>query len=430
MRSDPGRSARSPWAFVPPLYFQQGAHYFLVDTATSTFLAVQGVSKATIGHVSTLATLPFQLKALWSPVIELRGTRRAWALFAQAGVVLGALVLAFAPGTEHAFVWTVVAAVLVALAGATQDVALDGYYLLALDEREQARFVGVRNACFRLGRLFVTGFVVWLAGTLRERSGDVDAAWRGAFLAAAGGYAAALVVCALVMPRVGRDAARTKERVDQGFARALADYVRQPRVAAVLGFVFLYRAGESMLSKMLAPFLLGAVDKGGAGLTEKEFGLAYGTFGVLALVVGGLAGGALIARHGFRRLVWPMALTMHAPNLLFWWAASAHPSKAALFAVVAAEQLAYGFGFSAYMVFLMQISRRSAWPTTHYALSTGLMGVAALLAGYWSGDLAEALGFEGFFACVCAAALPGLLVLPFLPRVDDGPRSAGAGPAR
>ncbi|MBK7876339.1 MAG: MFS transporter [Planctomycetes bacterium] len=427
MESESARRARSPWSFVPPLYVQQGAQYFLVQTATTTFLKVAGASLSSIGHASTLVTLPFQLKALWSPLVELVATRRRWIVASQAAVLAGALLLAAAPGSGQPVAWAIGAALLIAIAAATHDVAADGFYLLALEEREQARFAGIRNACFRLGRLFVTGFVVWLAGTLDARRGGAETAWRDAFLCAAAGYGLGFVLCLVALPRPAHDLPAAKGRgLERGFAESFLDYLRQPRIVAVLAFVFLYRTGESMLGPMLSPFLLESVEKGGLGLTTEEQGFAYGTLGVLALVLGGIAGGWLLARYGLRRLLWPMALAMHAPNILLWWAAHEHPGKAAVFTIVSVEQFAYGFGFTAYMVFLMQISRRSAWPTTHYAISTGLMGVAAMLASYWSGDLAEALGFEGFFALVSFAALPGLAVLPFVPRLDEGAERTAA----
>ena len=409
-------SAQSPWRFVTPLYFQQGAQYFLLQTATTTFLKRMGASLPEISHWSTLVTLPFQIKALWSPWVERFGTRRRWTLASQAGVLLGALALAWAPMQSDFFAWTIVACFLVALAAATHDIAADGLYLLALSTDDQARFVGVRNACFRIGRLFVSGGVVWLAGTLEKARGVVDSAWRDAFLAAAAVYGLGFLLCWLLLPRSTNDVPRKAERgVEVGFLAAFGSWLAEPRIGAVIGFIFLYRMGESMLMPMLAPFLLETRAAGGMELSTDEQGLAYGTFGVGALVAGGIAGGWLLARAGLRRCLWPMALAMHAPNLFFLWAAHSHPGKTWVFAIVAIEQLAYGFGFSAYMVVLMQLSRRSAWPTTHYAISTGLMGVAAMFASAWSGDIAKALGFEGFLLVVCLAALPGLLVLPFVP---------------
>jgi len=177
----------------------------------------------------------------------------------------------------------------------------------------------------------------------------------------------------------------------------------------------LYRFGESMLTKMASPFLLSKIDEGGLGLTTEEVGDALGTVGALALVVGGILGGVLISRAGLRRSLWPMVIAMHAPNLLYAWAAFTQPSRTAVMGVIAVEQLGYGFGFSAYMVYLMFVSRGSRWPTTHYAISTGIMGLAALLAGYVSGDIVKALGFAGFFVVVCVCSIPGMLTLFFIP---------------
>ena len=419
MEAARGKRARGAWSFVPPLYFQQGAQYFLVQVATTTFFTKMGAALGDIGRWSTLVTLPFQVKALWSPLVEFHGTRRRWTLAAQVGVFAGALLLAWASTSEHWLLWTVLAAFVLAFAAATHDVAADGLYLLALDERDQARFVGVRNACFRLGRIFVSGGLVWLAGELEEARGVVPSAWRDAFLAGAGAYGLGLVACALLLPRPAADAPRVRAGSHGGkLADLFRDYFAQRHLGAVLAFVFLYRAGESLMTPMLAPFLLKPAAEGGLGLTTQEQGLAYGTYGVVALLVGGIAGGWTIARFGFHRCLWPMALAVHAPNLLYWWAAGARPGPAATSAIVAFEQLGYGFGFSAYMVFLLRVSRRSAWPTSHYAISTGFMGVAGMLASTWSGDLAEAVGFETFFAIVCLAAIPGLSVLPFLPRLE------------
>jgi PAT family beta-lactamase induction signal transducer AmpG len=325
--------------------------------------------------------------------------------------------------TDAWLLWTLVACSVIALAAATHDVAADGLYLVGLDAADQARFVGVRNACFRLGRLFVLGFVVWLAGVLERERGVIATAWRDAFLAAAGVYFAGFLLCAWLLPRPAADRpiAHRDASGAPPFVAQLVAYVRQPRIGVVVAFIFLYRAGESLLMPMLSPFLLEERAKGGLGLTTDQQGLAYGTLGVLALVAGGLAGGWLLGRLGLRRCLWPMALTMHAPNLLLLWAAHAQPPAAVVFAIVGVEQLAYGFGFSAYMVFLMQISRGSEYSTSHYAISTGLMGLAAMLAGLWSGDLVEALGFEGFFLAVTLAALPGLAVLPFVTWDEDAP---------
>jgi len=418
--------APSPWRFVPPLYVQQGTQYFLVNTATSTFLKSMGAGEALIGHVASLITLPWQAKALWSPLVDLYGHRRRWILGSQLAVLLGALLLAWAPGEARWFLWTIAACGLIGVAAATHDIAADGFYLRALSESEQSAFVGVRNACFRLGRLVASGALVYAAGVFEEQGLARSAAWRWAFAGGAVCYALLVLHCALVLPRPVDDRALAPagQRSLGLFGAALASYFAQPQLAALLAFIFLYRFGESMLMPMLSPFLLASAEQGGLALGTRAVGLAYGTVGVIALLSGGLLGGFALARQGLRRWLWPMALTMHLPNLALWWLASARPGVAAAYGVVALEQFAYGFGFSAYMVVLMQVARRSAWSTSHYAISTGLMGVAALLAGYWSGELVEALGYAHFFALVSAAALPSLLVLPFVPLGDERAASA------
>lgn len=424
---------------MPILYFLQGVPYFAVDTATTILFKRLAVPVDAIGHWSSLLTLPWTLKPLWSPLVDLRAKKRAWIVATQTLVIASIGALARAVTASDAVMWCVVCCASIALFSATHDIACDGFYLLALDERQQAAFVGVRSAAYRLARIFVAGAIVKLAGALETRFASVPRAWTMALAALAAVYALGAVWNALAMPRPIRDAPVRRGRdapvrrggeaaVARGdhsrsaqrppFVEALASYFRQPRIAAVLAFILFYRFGESMLTKMAPAFLLSRRDEGGLGLTTEDVGDALGTIGAIALVVGGILGGWWIARRGLRRSLWPMVIAMHAPNLLYAWAAFAAPSRAAVLAVIGVEQFGYGFGFSAYMVFLMMVSRASRWPTTHYAISTGFMGLAALLAGFISGDLVKALGFGGFFVAVCACSVPGMLTLFFIPLGD------------
>lgn len=411
---------RSPWLFVPPLYFLQAIPYFLVDTAATTFFAAIGVPVAEIGRAAGLLKLPWTLKPLWSPLVDLVSTKRAWTLAMQALLVLSAAALALAAASERTVLWTTVACALMATASATHDIAADGFYLLALDVDDQAAFVGVRNTCFRLGRIFVTGAVVFLAGTLAERGVGSAQAWALAFAAGGAVYALGLLACAFLLPRPEND--RPRSGSSGGVAlEAVASYFDRPGIASILAFVLLYRFGESMLTTMSPSFLLAKPEAGGAGLLLQDVSLYSGTVGVLALLAGGILGGYLIARGSLARWIWPMALAMHVPNLLYAWAAWAHPGKPAIAAVVAVEQLGYGFGFSAYMVALMRFSRGRGFDTTHYAISTGLMGLSAMVASSISGEIAGRLGFLGFFVVVCTCAVPSLLPLLAL-RFEESKR--------
>lgn len=416
-------AGRSPWLFVPPLYFLQGIPYFLVQTASTTFFAAMRVPLGEIGHAASLLTLPWTLKPLWSPLVDLVATKRAWTLAMQTLLVAAIALLAFAATRSHVVLWTVVACGTIALASATHDIAADGFYLLALDPRDQAAFVGVRNACYRLARIFVTGAITYLAGGIEETAGGQAEAWAIAFGAAGACFALGLVVCGTALPRPAADHAEAaRPGAPSGtFVEALVSYFRQPRIGAVLSFILLYRFGESMLTTMSTPFLLAPHADGGMGLSTKEVGWYSGTIGVLALIAGGIAGGYWISRAGLRRCLWPMALSMHLPNLLYAWAAYAHPPKTAVAGVIAFEQLGYGFGFSAYMVVLMRVSQAGGFQTTHYAVSTGIMGLSAMAASYISGDLAASLGFARFFVAVCLCALPSLAPLLFVPLGDETP---------
>jgi PAT family beta-lactamase induction signal transducer AmpG len=420
MTDDERAAKRSPWLFVPSLYFLQGIPYFVVQTASTTFFAALRVPLADIGHAASLLTFPWTLKPLWSPAVDLLSTKRSWALAMQTLLVAAIGALAFAATRSHVVLWTVVAAASIAVASATHDIAADGFYLLALDPPAQAAFVGVRNAFYRLGRIFVTGAVTYLAGALEEFAGGKPAAWAIAFAAAGAVFAVGVVYCAATLPRpVGDRPGAGRPGTERGdFLEALVSYFRQPRIAAVLAFILLYRFGESMLTTMSTPFLLAARDEGGMALSTRDVGLLSGTVGVLALIVGGIVGGVWIARAGLRRCLWPMALSMHVPNLLYAWAAFTHPGQLGIAGVIAVEQLGYGFGFSAYMVVLMRVSQGRGYATTHYAVSTGIMGLSAMAASWISGEIAAKLGFAAFFVVVCACALPSLLPLLFL-RIEE-----------
>ncbi|HUR26550.1 MAG TPA: MFS transporter [Planctomycetota bacterium] len=420
-----------PWTFVPGLYVLQGMPYFVVQAAANTFFAAMGLSPSVVGHWSSDLTLPWMLKPLWSPLVDLFGTKRRWLVAMSCVAIVGIGAIAWAAGREQYLEWTIAACFLLAFTSATYDVACDGYYMLALDKREQEAFVGVRNAFYRLAKILVTGGLVGLAGLLQRPTGESffahglarGKAWGIAFAIGGGVYAVGAFAIALFAPRPVADAPVREPGAPAPLRAMLREYTARPRFVGILAFLLLYRFAESLLTPMISPFLLRSKAAGGLALDEAQVGWSYGTIGVIALLAGGLGGGWLVSRVGLVRAIWPMALAMHVPNLLYAWAAHAQPGPAAASLVIGVEQLGYGFGFSAYMVFVLQLSRTSRFATTHYAISTGLMGLSAWLAGRWSGDLVEALGFERFFWLVSVLGLAGLATIPSqMPRL----RAAGA----
>ncbi len=416
---------RTPWAFVPTLYFAEGVPYILVNTVSVIVYKRLQVDNATIAFMTSWLYLPWVIKMLWGPLVDTRGTKRGWILGTQllmtvclAGVAAALRLPAFLPVTMAMFA-------VAAFVSATHDVAADGFYLYALEPQQQAWFVGVRTMFYRAAMIFGSGLLVTLAGRWETRLSSVPAAWTAAFTLAAGLYALLWLWHTFALPRPAADTreARALEATAlktaaprDGWLTIIIDWFRQPRVAAVLGFILLYRLGEALLLKLAAPFLLDARADGGLGFTTQQVGLAYGTVGLGCLVLGGISGGWLIAKFGLRRMLWPLALTLNIPHAAYLYMAYAQPGPALAFPLVAIEQLGYGLGTTAFMVVLMRLSK-GEHRTSHYAIATGFMALGMMLPGMVSGKIQEAIGYRHFFLLVLALGVPGLLTLPWLPRV-------------
>mgnify|MGYP001093099244 FL=1 len=419
------RPPRSPWTFVPTLYFAEGVPYILVNTVSVILYKRLGVDNAAIAFWTSLLYLPWVVKMLWGPLVDLRATKRGWILTTQLAMALCLAGIAAAVRLPAFFAVSLAAFTLAAFVSATHDIAADGFYLYALDDHQQAWFVGVRTLFYRAAMIFGSGLLVTVAGRLEISLGDVPLAWTFAFGGAAAVYGVLRAWHGFALPRPDTDAPRARAGAPgrAGWRPIFASWFRQPRVVAIVAFILLYRLGESMLLKLATPFLLDGRETGGLGFTTAQVGLAYGTVGLGCLIVGGVAGGWLIARFGLRRMLWPLALTLNVPHAAYLYMAHAQPAPTLAFALVAVEQLGYGLGFTAFMVYLMRVSR-GEHRTSHYAIATGLMALGMMLPGMVSGAIQEAIGYRAFFLLVLLAGLPGLAVLPLLPHLDDEPAPA------
>jgi PAT family beta-lactamase induction signal transducer AmpG len=426
----PTTSRRTPWRFVPSLYVLQGLNSTVVETAANVYFTALKLPLAQVGYYTSDLALPFTLKALWSPLVDLFGTKRGWLLTAAFVVAAAILFLAWGMQSRDPVTNVIFGCLAIAIAGATNDIAADGYYMLALDRRGQEFFVGVRSAAFRLGMIAISGGAVWMAGYLAGDSPEVERvkhAFAVTFFACGALYALVTLWHAVSLPRPEHDApARGPSGGFASLRASIAEYVGKPGIAGVIAFILLFRVAETTLTPMIQPFLLGAPEQGGLGLSQQQVGLYNGTLGVSALILGGVGGGFWIARAGLRRVILPMTLAMHVPNLFFAWAAHARFGEVGAAVVVCVEKLGYGLGFSAYMAALLLISRGSRFATTHYAITTGLMAFSRWLSGRYSGVLVEEFGFERFFWLVSALGVLGLATLPFLPRDERSESERGA----
>ena len=403
----------SPWGFVPTLYFAEGLPYIIVNTVSTIMYKKMGMSNQFIGLTSILY-LPWVIKMFWSPLVDVTFTKRAWIIATELAMALLFVLLALSLHTSL-FVWfTLAAFITIAFISATHDIAVDGYYMLALDKKKQAFFLGVRSLFYRLAVIFGSGVLVVIAGTMEKRSGDIPLSWSLVMAGPAAVFLAAFLFHRAYLPFPGADASGAGARAGTGFRSAFRTYFQQEKIRAIVGFILLYRLGEAMLVKMAAPFLLDSPASGGLGLATDTVGYVYGTVGVISLSAGGLLGGWLISRYGLKRCFWPMALLLNAPDLAYVYMSVVTPSLKAVYLLVACEQFGYGLGFTAFGVFLMYIAREP-YKTSHFAVSTGLMALGMMLPGMISGLLQEALGYTRFFIAVAVLTVPGMLLLLRIP---------------
>jgi PAT family beta-lactamase induction signal transducer AmpG len=362
--------------------------------------------------IVSLLYLPWVIKPLWSPAVDILKTRRWWIWTMQllVGVALSGVALAlpapyFLPATLALF-W------LLAFASATHDVAADGFYLLALAEREQAWFNGIRTTCYRLAAILAKGQLVILAGILGASQNNFSAAWSEVFGLVAGLMLLLGIYHRFILPRPASDVPGTAGQNFTGeFFKTFKAFFQKPGIGSALLFLLIYRFGEAQLMPITQLFFLDAHDKGGLGLSNSQLGYLYNYVGGISLVCGGLLGGFVISRQGLKFWLWPMLLAMHLPDAVFIWLAAAQPENHfAIGAGIAVEQFGYGFGFASYMLYMIYLAR-GAHATAHYALCTGFMALGMMIPGLWSGWLAAQLGYKLFFVWVVLATIPSFFVM-------------------
>lgn len=414
--------ARSPWAWIPTLYFAQGIPYVVVMTLSTVLYKNLGVSNTDIALYTSWLYLPWVIKPLWSPLVDLFRTKRFWIWSLQFIIgVAFALVALTLPGPKF-FQLSLAVFWLMAFASATHDIAADGFYLLAMPTGQQAAFVGVRSTFYRLATLSAQGGLVFLAGKLIATTGSVTTAWSLVFglLAAVFVVVGAYHCFLLPRPEADRASAQGTDFVREFFA-VFAAFFRKPGIGLILAYLLLYRLAESQALKLLSPFLLDPRAAGGLGMTNEQLGIAYGTVGIIALTVGGLVGGWVISRHGLKRLLWPMIFAMHTPIAAFLLLAIYQPANLWLVSTaIAVEQFGYGFGFTAYMLYMMMVAE-GPHKTAHYAICTGFMALGMMLPGMAAGWIQDHVGYVNFFTWVLLATLPSFAVTAaVVKRIDPG----------
>lgn len=399
---------RRAWAWVPTLYFTQGIPYVLVVTVSVILYKNMGIGNAEIGLYTSWLYLPWVLKPLWSPVVELHSTKRRWFLGMQLLIAVALLGAGLSLPTNGFLVTSLACFWMAAFASATNDIASDGYYMIALSQKKQSFFVGMRSTFYRLAMITGQGLIVILAGFLEKRYGDPARAWSVTLTAAALLMLVLTVANYFTTPPYEEEAPHKKP---VGFLEVFRSFFSKPHIGWALAFILTYRLGESQLVKMAAPFLLDKAKAGGLGYSTEAVGTIYGTVGVICLSAGGILGGILISRDGLRKWMLPMILSLNLPNALYaLLALTAADQTWAVVATVVVEQFGYGFGFAAFLIYLIYLADGPS-KTAHYALATGFMALGMMLPGMLSGYIQQWLGYSGFFIWVVLAALPVFVLL-------------------
>ncbi|PSF36793.1 MFS transporter [Aphanothece hegewaldii CCALA 016] len=407
-----------PWFFIPTLYFAQGVPYILINSVSVIIYKSLGIDNATIALWTSLLYLPWVIKMFWSPLVEWYSTKRKWILVTQLAMMASLLLAALSFNLKNFFFPSLLIFTIGALISATYDIAADGFYLIALNPEQQAVFAGIRTIFYRGAVIFGSGFLVFFAGSLGVKIGNIALSWTISISLAALIFGVIFLYHQFVLPYPNEEHSSKKTTQKIPFLEILTSYFQQPKIASIIAFILLYRFGEAMLLKLVSPFLLDDLEAGGLGLSTADVGLVYGTFGVLSLIIGGILGGIIVAKYGLRRTIFPLALALHLPNIFFIYMAINQPPLSVVLLIVAIEQFGYGLGLTAFMIYLMKIAKEP-YQTSYYAISTGIMALGMMIPGAISGYLQQQIGYKYFFIVVCALALVGIATIFFLPWDDE-----------
>jgi len=429
--------------WVPTLYFTEGIPYFLVNSISVMLFAKMGVPNDQLAFFTTLLYFPWFLKGLWSPFVDIIRTKRWWIIAMQMLLTVLCILLTItlpSPDAEMIagkttsvglFRWTLVFFIISAFASATHDIAADGYYMLAHDSKSQAAFVGIRSTFYRIASVFSQGVLVYIAGQVEQRTGDIPLSWQVTLGVTSGIMLIVTLYHSFFLPKAAEDRQRNVKSAGEALRELKESFVTfftKPGVGLAIGFMLLYRLSEGFLVKLCQPFLVdsratmlrnGQIIGGGLELGTDTVGLLYGTIGVVFLLLGGILGGLYIARHGLKRSLWLMASALTLPSFVYCYLSMAQPESLWLIgSAISFENFGYGFGFTAYMMYMMHFSE-GPYKTSHYAICTAFMALSMMIPGFIAGSLEMAVGYSTFFWIANACSITTFVITYFVYKKLD-----------
>ena len=429
---------RSPITWVPTAYFAMGLPFVVLNMVTVLMFKGLGVDDKLITFWTSLILLPWTLKPLWSPFLELFKTKKFFVVTTQliTGVTFG--LVAFSLNLPHFFSISIALLAIIAFSGATHDIACDGVYMSELSSSEQAKYIGWQGAFYNIAKVIATGGLVYAAGIVIEHfsqgsqeSAVVLAANQKAWMIIMAMLCGSMVLLGIYhifmlpsTPQKKGENSRNARQVMRELIGVLTDFFRKSHIVYYLLFIILYRFAEGFVMKIVPLFLKADRAMGGLGLSEKEIGLYYGIYGAAAFVLGSLLAGYYISARGLKKTLFSLCCIFNLPFVVYALLATFQPESHVLIAGgIVFEYFGYGFGFVGLTLFMMQQVAPGKHPMAHYAFASGIMNLGVMLPGMMSGWVCETLGkwfdkpggYEPFFIFVLIATIPAFLMTYFVP---------------
>mgnify|MGYP003307074474 CR=1 FL=1 len=401
------------WLWIPTLYLASALPYQAITSISKIMYNDLGINNAQITFYTSLLLIPWTIKPLWSPIVEMISTRRRWTLASQLLPVICFAAIASVIPSRHFLTLTLVTFFIGAFVSSTHDIALDGFYILGLPQEKQSFFSGIRNTFYRIATVFSSGILVMLANWIGKHFGSDTIAWSATFAATAIIMAALFIYHKRAMPRPDKDISLNTtgiKDVFKSFGEIIRTYFAKPGILSSILFLLLFRFPEAQLGKIGKLFLMDSIEAGGLGLDKGEIGFLNGVIGVIGLIVGGIAGGICISRKGLKYWLWPMVIAISLPDAVYVYMSMDMTENLATIGIcIFIEQLGYGFGFTAYTLYMIYMAQ-GKYPTAHFAISTAFMSLGMMLPGMISGKVQEWIGYENFFIWVMACTAITFLV--------------------
>ena len=430
------QNRRSPISWVPTLYFAMGMPFVVLNMVCTLMFKGLDVSDAQIAFWTSIIMFPWTLKPLWSPLLEIYKTKKFFVIFTQiaTGCIFGLVALAL--HLPNFFAVCIALLAIIAFSGATHDVAADGVYMASLSKDDQARYIGWQGAFYNIAKIAATGGLVYLAGMLIETyTGDVTGLSPAA--AAAAKHNGSVMAWTIIMAVIGgimvilglynakfvpsevkKDAEERpgfKETMVE-LGNVFVDLFRKRHILYYIFFIIIYRFAEGFVMKIVPLFLKADRADQGLGLSEKEIGLCYGTFGAAAFVIGSILAGYYVAHRGLQKSLFSLCCVFNLPFVAYTLLAVYQPESLVLIGGgIVLEYFGYGFGFVGLTLFMMQQIAPGKHQMAHYAFASGIMNLGVMLPGMLSGYVSDWLGYRHFFIFVLFCTIPAFLITWFVP---------------